>query len=56
MRSAGEAETPIHAPPKFRECRISSALPGDLAYLQAVADQLNTDKAPHEPERDGLGA
>jgi hypothetical protein len=52
---AGEAETQIRALLNFRECRVSSALPGDLAYLQTVADQLNTDKAPHDPERDGLG-
>lgn len=52
---AGEAETQIRALLQFRECRIGSALPGDLAYLQAVADRLNTDRAPHEPERDGLG-
>ena len=52
---AGEAETQVRALLQFRECRIGSALPGDLAYLQAVAARLNTDRAPHEPERDGLG-
>lgn len=51
---AGEAETQVRALLQFEECRIGSGLPGDLTYLQAVADRLNGERAPDEPERDGL--
>jgi hypothetical protein len=51
---AGQTETQIRALLESRECRICTALPGDLTYLQGVADRLNTDRAQDEP-RDGLG-
>jgi hypothetical protein len=42
---AGEAETQIRALLNFRECRVSSALPGDLAYLQTRTRRRTSQNA-----------